>query len=334
MGLDAAEILGGRDAEVLHQAFAVHVDRVALDPGVDLLLRPVGADDRVALVVADGAVGSALEERRAAAAAGAFAGLLHGEPDGEHIVAVHRNARHAIGGRFRGNVGIEGHRAEGGGGRIEIVFADEHHGGVLHRGEIQRLVEIAVIAAAVAEEGDADIVTALLPCRHAGAGGVADAGGDDAVGAEQADRAIIEVHRAAAAAADAIGLAKQFGHDALWIAALGEGVAVAAMGGGDPVGSPQMGADADPGCLLADVKVEEPRRFALPAGNLGDAFEAAQQDHLFEQANEYLPVGHVAGVVHGFAGARCRDCHRVSSECVLPHVTGRMRARCDLETEA
>ena len=334
VGLDVAEILGGRDAEVLNQAFAVHVDGVALDPGVDFLLRTVGADDRVALVVADGAVGSALEEGRAAAAARAFAGLPHGEPDREHIVAVHRDARHAVGGGFRGNVGIERHRPEGGGRRIEVVFANEHHRGVLHRGEIQRLVEIAMVAAAIAKKGDADVVAALLARRHTGAGGVADAGGDDAVGAEQANRAIIEMHRAAAAAADAVDLAEQLGHDALGIATLGERVAMATVGGGDPVGSPQMGADADPGCLLADIEVQKPRRFALPAGDLRDAFEAPQQHHLFEQANEHLPVGHVAGVVHGFAGARCRDCHRVSSEFALPHVTGRIRARCDLETEA
>ena len=97
MRLDLGERLGIGDAVVLDQPLAEHVDRVALDPGVDLLLRAVGADDRVALVVADGAVGLGLDQRRALAGAGALGRFLHRQPDGEDVVAVDRNARHAVG---------------------------------------------------------------------------------------------------------------------------------------------------------------------------------------------------------------------------------------------
>ena len=68
------------------------------DPGVDLLLRAVGADDRIAFVMADGAIGLGLDQRRAVAAPGPLDRLAHRQPDGEHVVAVDRNAGHAVGG--------------------------------------------------------------------------------------------------------------------------------------------------------------------------------------------------------------------------------------------
>ena len=137
-----------------------------------------------------------------------------------------------------------------------------------------------MVAGAVAEEGDADVVAALGACAHADADRMADAGGDDAVGAEQADRAVIEMHRAAAAAAAAVALAEQLGHQDVGIHALGERVAVAAMGRGDPVGRPQMRAGADGGRLLADVEMQEAGRLALAAGDLRHALEAPEQQHL------------------------------------------------------
>ena len=68
------------------------------------------------------------------------------------------------------------------------------------------------LTGAVAEEGDADVVAALRARAHADADRMADAGGDDAVGAEQADRAVVEMHGAAAPAAAAVALAEQLRH--------------------------------------------------------------------------------------------------------------------------
>ena len=65
---------------------------------------------------------------------------------------------------------------------------------------------------AVAEEGDGDVVRAARAGADAGADRMADAGGDDAVGAEQADASVVEMHGAAASAAAAVALAEQLGH--------------------------------------------------------------------------------------------------------------------------
>ena len=97
MRFDLGERLGIGDAIILDQPLAEHVDRVALDPGVELLLRPIGADDRIAFVMSDGAVGLGLDQRRALAGAGALGRFLHGQPDCEDVVAVDCDARHAVG---------------------------------------------------------------------------------------------------------------------------------------------------------------------------------------------------------------------------------------------
>ena len=80
------------------------------------------------------------------------------------------------------------------------------------------------------------------PCgagAEADADRMADAGADDAVGAEQPDRAVVEMHGAAAPAADSRrALPKSSAIRTLRVDALGERVPVAAVGRGDPVGRP------------------------------------------------------------------------------------------------
>ena len=214
------------------------------------------------------------------------------------------------------------------GRRVEVVLADEDRRRTLHGGEVQRLVKAAMIGGAVAEEGDADVVAPLLAGAHADADGMADAGGDDAVGAEQADRAVVEMHRAAAAAADAVGLAEQLGHHTSGIGALGQRVAVTAMRGGHPVGRPQMRADADAGRLLADIEMQKAGRLALAAGDLGDAFEAAQQHHPLEQIEQDLPVGQIRRTLELFACARRRNCHQSLPGSVWRRATMSRRRAC------
>ena len=158
---------------------------------------------------------------------------------------------------------------------VEVVLADEDGGRLLHAGEVDRFVEAGVVDRAVAEEGDTDAAGLAEDGADADARGVADAGADDAVGAEQADRAVVEMHRAAAAAATAVALAEELGHQDARVHALGERVAMAAMGRRHPVQRREVGADADRRRLLADVEMQEARGLALAAGDLGDALEAA-----------------------------------------------------------
>ena len=300
----AASSLGIGDAIILDQPLAEHVDRIALDPGVELFLRAVGADDRIAFVMADGAVGLGLDQRRALAGAGALGRLLHGQPDGENVVAVDRDARHAIGGGLGGNLRIERDGFERCRRGVKVVLADEDRRRALHGGEIERLVETAVVGGTVTEEGNADIVAPLLASADADADGVANAGRDDAVGAEQTDGAIVEMHGAAAAAANAVGLAEQLRHHTAGIGALGKRVAVAAMRRRDPIGAAQMRADADAGRFFADVEVQEARGFTLAAGDLRDAFKTPQEHHVLEQVEKDLSIRQVGNASENFARAR------------------------------
>ena len=244
--------------------------------------------------MADDPVGLGLDQRRAFAGAGAFGCLLHGKPDGERIVAVDGDPDHAVAGGTLGDFWVERDGLERSRGRIEVVFADKDGRRALDGREIQRFVKGAVVRRAVAEEGDADIVGAFLTRAHADTDGMADAGADDAVGPEEADGPVIEVHGAAAPAADAIGPAEKLGHDATGVRTLGQGMAVTTMGGRDPVGPPQMRTDADRRRLLSDVKVQEAGCLALAAGDLGRRLELAQEHHALEQAEQDRAVGQIA----------------------------------------
>src|SRR5262249_59529038 len=79
----------------------------------------------------------------------------------------------------------------------------------------------------------------------AGPGDDRDPAGDDPVGPEHADAEIGDVHRAALALAIAGLPAVELGHHAVEVGALGDAVAVAAMGRDDPVAEIEGRADAD-----------------------------------------------------------------------------------------
>ena len=89
----------------------------------------------------------------------------------------------------------------------------------------------------------------------AGAGRLQDARADDAAGAHQPDLGREEVHAAAAAVRAAGRPAEQLGDQLARRHALGQRVAVPAVGAEDDVVGPQMGADADGDRLLPDVGV-------------------------------------------------------------------------------
>ena len=238
--------------------------------------------------MADGAVGLGLDQRRPFAAAAALHGLLHRGPHRHHVIAVHRHPCDAIGGSAGRDFGVVGDGVERRRRRVEVVFADEHHGRLQEPRDVQRLMETAMARRAIAEEGDADIPGAAVLGADRHPQRMRRPRGDHAVGAEQADRAVIEMHRAAPPADDAAALAVELGHQRLGVHSLGEGMAVAAMGGGDPVGGREMGADAGRHRFLADIEMQEARRFAGAAGDLCGLLEAAEQHHLLVEPQHFL----------------------------------------------
>ena len=131
-----------------------------------------------------------------------------------------------------------------------------------------------MIDGAVTEEGDRDVVLAAHAGADAGTDGVTDSGRHDAVGPEQSDAPVVEMHGAAAPAATSVPPAEELGHQRARRDTLGQSVAVPAMRGGDPVAGAEMRAYADCGRLLPDVKMQESGRFPLAAGDLRGAFEA------------------------------------------------------------
>ena len=110
----------------------------------------------------------------------------------------------------------------------------------------------ALVVGAVAEERDGDRAVAAPLGAERGADGDRQAAADDAVGAEVAARGIGDVHRAAAPLAIAGFLAEEFGEHRLQVGALGDAMAMAAVGRGDSVGVGQRHADPDRRRLLPD----------------------------------------------------------------------------------
>ena len=96
----------------------------------------------------------------------------------------------------------------------------------------------------------------------------------------------------------------------LVVEGIGEGVAMATMRRSHPVGGAKVRADPDSGRLFTDVEMQEAWGFALAAGDLGHAFEAAQQRHAFEQVEQDSSVGQIWRTLEILAGARRSNCHQ------------------------
>ena len=111
---------------------------------------------------------------------------------------------------------------------------------------------------------------------------------DDSVRAEVADLDVVEVHRAAVAAAAAFDLPVQLGHDPLHGRALRDRMAVRAVGRRDDVLARESRADAGRGRLLADRDVQEPGQLARPEAILHLLLEAADEEHLAEEAAQHF----------------------------------------------
>ena len=134
---------------------------------------------------------------------------------------------------------------------VQVVLADKDDRDLPQRGQVQRFVKAALGRRPVAKKADGHLVGAAHLDRQAHAGDDRQAAADDAIGADDALAEVGDVHRAALALAVAGGPAIQLGEHVLDFAALGQHVAVAAVGAGDIVVLAQCGAGAHRHCLLA-----------------------------------------------------------------------------------
>ena len=146
--------------------------------------------------------------------------------------------------------------------------------------EVQRLVERADVRRAVAEERDGDARLAAQLEGERRARDLRQAAADDGVRAEVAALDVVQVHRAAVAVRAAFLLPVELGHQLVRVRALGEGVGVRAMGGGDHVAVLERAADADRARLLSDRDVQEAGELPGAEPLLDLLLEAADEEHL------------------------------------------------------
>ena len=237
------------------QPLGERVDRVALAPLGDLLLRAVLL--RVGHRVAAEAVGDGLDEDRLPVLARAPDRLAHHVVGLDHVHAVAAQAGYAEALAAAVQVGHRGVALDRG-PHAELVVGDHEDDRQLPEGgEVERLAERALVGGAVAEHAQRDLVEALVVGGERHAGGERQVAADDPVAAHEAVLEVEHVHRAAAAVRDAVLAAEQLGHHAVGIGPAGQRVAVRAVGRDQVVLVAQRAAGADDRRLLADRQVQE-----------------------------------------------------------------------------
>ena len=222
---------------------------------------------------------------------------------------------------------------------VEVVLADEDDGKGPDGGDVERLVEGALVVGPVAEEADRHRAGAQPLGRERGADGDGQPAADDAVRAEIALGHVGDVHRPAPAPAIAFLLAEELREHGGHVGALGDAMAVAAMGGGDlvVVGQPQAGPHG--GRLLPDRQVHGAVDQAARVAVLGPLLELADEIHLAQRALQRVgvvgphgvgrvgAVGAAGSVRHGrpparaprrMAGPASRPVGRAGRRCATP----------------
>jgi hypothetical protein len=149
-------------------------------------------------------------------------------------------------------------------------------------------VERARVRRPVAEERHGD---ALLAAHLESEGSSDDAGkpaADNRVRAEVADLEVVEMHRAAVAAAATLDLAVELGHDPLDRRSLRNRVPMRTVRRRDHVLTLERGAHTGRGRLLSDRHVQEAGKLARAEAVLDLLLEPSDEQHLPEEAAQHL----------------------------------------------
>ena len=253
-------------------------ERVAEAMLIDLRGCPVRR--RVALLVAVEAVRLGLDQRRPVAAPRAGDRLAGGLEHREHVEPVDDHARDVVALRAGRDVVDRAVVAEGRRLGVAVVLAHEHDRQLPDRGQVQR--SRGRSPGSRRRRRRSRPSTASVPCVFAVSAAPqasGNAAADDAVRAEHALLDVGDVHRAALALADAGLPAHQLGRHAGDVDALGDAVAVAAVGAGDEVRVAEVRAHADRDRLLTGVEVDEARDLTVGELPHGRLLEGADQHH-------------------------------------------------------
>ncbi len=200
------------------------------------------------------------------------------------------------------------------GAHAVFVVLDDVEDGELHqRGEVEALIDLALVGGALAEIGGADAAVVAVVVGEGEAGADAHLGADDAVPAEEVLFAREHVHRAALAVRVAVAPAGEFGHHPLGVHADGEHMAVVAIAGDDLIALLKRKLHAGDHRLLADIEVAEAADQTHAVELAGAFLEAPDEHHHFIGAQQpVLAERRVAGVggCGGRGGGLGRFCHR------------------------
>ena len=140
-------------------------------------------------------------------------------------------------------------------------------------------MELTLRGGAVSEEAHRHVTLPLELGRQRRPAGDGQPAAADAVGTQHPHREIGDVHGAALALAVAVHAPEQLGHHAPDVGALGDAMAVAAVGAGHAVSHRQGRAHADRDRLLTDVRVHRAVDLARDAELDGPLVELPDQDH-------------------------------------------------------
>src|SRR5271170_2595116 len=190
-------------------------------PGLDFrgrTIRALAEERCLAHHVPFPAVGFAFEERGTLAGARACDRLAGEAENFHHIVTVDDETGDVVALRALRDIADRGHRLHRREFAVTVVLAYEDHRQFPHRGEVERFVEGAFIGCAVAEEARSHVVLAGNHRGERRAGRNRQAAADDAVGAENAERVVDDMHRAALAFAVAGAFAVELRHHAVELA--------------------------------------------------------------------------------------------------------------------
>ena len=149
----------------------------------------------------------------------------------------------------------------------------------------------ALTGGAVAEEGDCGLARLMERRGQRRSAGVRQAGADDAVAAEDLEREVGDVHRAAEPVAVSRPLSEHLGHHPAEVGAGRDQVAVRAVMANEVVGVAHDAGGADGDCLLPDAAVRRPEDDALLEQLRGAILEAPDQSHQAVLLEERRPVG-------------------------------------------
>src|SRR3954469_5658425 len=274
--VELLEVVLGEDL-LLDEALAERLDRVALAPLGDLLLRAVllGVGHRVPAE----AVRDRLDEDGLAVLARLPQRLRRDvvRVDDVHAVAAHPRHAEAVAALVQvrdGRVPFE-RRAH-----PELVVRDHEDDRQLpQRGEVERLAERALVRGAVAELAEHGVLGLLVVGAEPEADRDGEVAADDPVAAHEAALEVEHVHRAAVALRDAVDAAEELGHDVVRARAAHDRVAVRAVGRDEVVAVSHRARGADDRGLLADREMEEAADLGLRVHLPRALLEAADEHH-------------------------------------------------------